>query len=327
MRRNAEAAVILCVPLFVFHGCLLLAGSGLLPCFTSGVRRTGRVSAPTGRWVIGGSGEGRDGGARMEPDAVDIRLLRDQLGRAWECDSPRDSAGSWSKLITNPSSIGSGTVLLGDPRAFAQVTSRAGVGSLGPVGGLAGWVLKVAGWLGIGGMDMISDMPRWKRTRWLPVVLVTERNPDGSGLGMALTARTGKLLGDYEGLMAFMTRPLHWGGPERRSLCMIHPYPEIEGARRLGESGLYQGGELESALAWVTQGQGTSLRFRFFVGQIKWGPGELDSELQAGHWFALSCDSNRILDESEDGQPLWTELAVAAGGVTADIAKQYDLLG
>jgi len=235
------------------------------------------------------------------------------------------------EAIAEPSSAGPGSVLLGNPKAFARVTDRAGAGSVGTIGGPSGWVLKVAGWLGIGGMDMVADLPRWKRSRWLPVVLLTERNADGSGVGVALTARTGRLLGDYEGPRAFMARPLHWGGPARGPLRLVHSYPQVPGAVPLGDTGLYAGGSLDDAQAWVTEGQGSSLRFRFFLNNIRWAKDELRAEVTRSEdrpWIPVRCSADLVLAEvdSIDDKPLWVRVAELAGGEAEAAGRRHNLI-
>jgi len=330
---------------FVCRSFSLAAGSFWLLCFTGSAflntwLRQGASACGARRALVvrraGKGTEGSDEGDKAESEedleAAYLEAARNRLTRTWQADSQSSrgrGASTWATLIDDYSKVGAGSVLLGDPREFAGVASRAGLGGMSTLDGVMGFVLKMASWLGIGGMDMVADLPRWKRSRWLPVVLLTERRPDGSGQGVALTARTGRLLGDLEGMTSFMTRPLHWGGPEKTLLRIVHTYAEVQGARPLGSSGLYYGGELASAMAWVTEGQGSSLRFRFFIGEVKWGPGELDAELEAGKWAALECDADILLDESEElsGQPLWTELATAAGGSLLETAKAYNLLG
>lgn len=223
-------------------------------------------------------------------------------------------------------------MLLAEPGAFSAAASRAGAGSLGQIGGLglASWLLKLGALLGFKGFGPLSDAPRREKARWLPVVLLGERNADGSAWGLALTTRTGKLLGDYGELPEFMSRPLHWGGPQEAPLIMVHPYAEVTGARPIGTSGLFAGGDLASAMKWVSEGQGSSLRFRFFLGRIEWGPGELDRELEAGRWRPLQCADDCVLDETHGenlrGPSLWAELAKTAGGAAADAGREYDLL-
>ena len=59
------------------------------------------------------------------------------------------------------------------------------------------WVLRVSAFLGMGGLDLVADISRWKRSNWMPVVLVTHIS-EQQAEGVSLTARTGILLGDIQ---------------------------------------------------------------------------------------------------------------------------------
>ncbi|CAE7221292.1 unnamed protein product [Symbiodinium microadriaticum] len=56
-------------------------------------------------------------------------------------------------------------------------------------------------------------------------------------------------------------------------VTMIHPYPEVEGSKPLSDGGLYLGGSLAGAQAFVEEGTGSSLRIRFFLNRIEWNKG------------------------------------------------------
>mmetsp|Transcript_12996 Transcript_12996/g.30370 ORF Transcript_12996/g.30370 Transcript_12996/m.30370 type:complete len:163 (+) Transcript_12996:2-490(+) len=155
----------------------------------------------------------------------------------------------------------------------------------------------------------------------MPVVLVTHRESDGSARGLALTARTRMLMGDFEeeGAMAFAIRPLHWGGPVESRLSMIHAYPEVKGSQSVADTGLHFSQDLLGARSWLQEGEGSSLRFRFFLGQVAWKAGELDAEIKRGTWLPVRCAREAVLDESleeRSGRPLWTELLELAGDPT-----------
>lgn len=262
----------------------------------------------------------------------DKEAARKLLERSLQLGSVPSSSeeGRWARSI-EPSSVGPGSVLLANPGRFAAASSRAGAGSAGVLEGPASWLLQAAAFLGLAGLDIVADSPRFKRSSWMPVVLVTAQEADGSTKGLALTARTGVLLGDFEaeGASAFATRPLGWGGPEDSSLSLLHPYSEVPKAQALGDSGLHLSRSLPEAKAWLDESTGSSLRFRFFSQCVRWGGGELERELQDGTWLPLSASCEAVLDEAQGlgGQPLWAELAAMAGGEAAELAKSYDLLG
>eukprot|EP00418_Pyrodinium_bahamense_P028322 CAMPEP_0179157794 /NCGR_PEP_ID=MMETSP0796-20121207/76972_1 /TAXON_ID=73915 /ORGANISM="Pyrodinium bahamense, Strain pbaha01" /LENGTH=114 /DNA_ID=CAMNT_0020859433 /DNA_START=61 /DNA_END=405 /DNA_ORIENTATION=- len=114
---------------------------------------------------------------------------------------------------------------------------------------------------------------------------------------------------------------------------MVHPYPQVPGAELLSEdTGLYLGGGLAEAQDWVEEGQGSSLRFRFFLNNIRWPPGELAAEVApAGGqktWLPTRCSADLVLSEvdSSEERPLWAQLAELAGGEAEEAGRQHGLL-
>jgi putative AlgH/UPF0301 family transcriptional regulator len=193
---------------------------------------------------------------------------------------------------------------------------------------LADWVLRISAFFGIGGLDLVADIDRWKRANWMPVVLVTDVSPNHAE-GVSLTARTGILLGDLEeeGALSFASRPLHWGGPERSPLLLLHPYEGVPGSKELGDSGLFVSRNLRQAREWLDENTGSSLRFRFFSNRVQWAAGELERELQNGVWFPVSASRDLVLDESQSvgADPLWSVIASLVGGEVEDLGNSYDL--
>jgi len=263
-----------------------------------------------------------------------LRTSRERLSRSWDADfSSVAATPDMGRAARDVTDVTPGTVLLGNPKEFIDTASRAGAGRMGPIGGgltpIATIFFKVASLFGVNALNVFADGFFGKKTRLLPVVLVTDRKPDGSAEGVALTTRTGQLLGDFQNIGAFMTRPLYWGGPEQSSLTMVHPYSQVPQAKSLGATNLYVGGDLDGARDWVEDGQGSSLRFRFFVRKVKWSAGELDNELAAKKWFPVECTSECVLDESSEdnsGKPLWAELATLAEGEALQAGRKSGVM-
>merc|ERR1719221_939977 len=103
----------------------------------------------------------------------------------------------------------------------------------------------------------------------------------------------------------FHSRPLQYGGPAEASLTMVHPYPQVEGSSQLADSGLWLGGDFGSAQSWVDDGEGSSLRFRFFLNRIRWSRGQLATEVRRGKgpgqfsfdqpWIPVRCSADLVL--------------------------------
>eukprot|EP00434_Breviolum_minutum_P027976 symbB.v1.2.024751.t2/scaffold2367.1/size81165/4 len=152
-----------------------------------------------------------------------------------------------------------------------------------------------------------ADYPRRERLRYLPVLLLTEVDKDaGTAQGVWLTLR------DF--INFFHSRPLLYG------VTMVHPYPEVPGSKLLSE-GIY---------AWVEEGEGSSLRIRFFLNHIQWRQGELAAELAPGEntWLPVRCSVDVVLSETDeiDAKPLWVKVAELAGGRLEQLGRAHDLM-
>jgi len=155
----------------------------------------------------------------------------------------------------------------------------------------------------------------------------------GAAEGVWLTRRTGRLMGDF--VNHFHSRPIHYGGPNDGSLMMLHPYPQVPGSKLLAEDGgVYVGGDFAAAQDWVEEGQGSSLRFRFFLNRIIWKQGELVREVGIGlapeqrAWIPTRCSANLVLSEvdSIEEKPLWVQIAELAGGEAESAGREHGLL-
>eukprot|EP00931_Biecheleriopsis_adriatica_P041834 TRINITY_DN23866_c0_g1_i1.p1 TRINITY_DN23866_c0_g1~~TRINITY_DN23866_c0_g1_i1.p1 ORF type:complete len:348 (+),score=56.72 TRINITY_DN23866_c0_g1_i1:34-1044(+) len=175
-----------------------------------------------------------------------------------------------------------------------------------------------------------ADAPRRDLGR-LPVVLVTKVSRGGAE-GLLLGVWSGKLLGDLD-LQEFMTRPLYWGGisivdPEKL-LTMLHAYPDMPGAVKVTEDGLAVSNSFETAREWITEGPGSSLRFKFFQGCVRWDDDEVQElSPEAGIWLAVNASRNVLLREPDSSfeEPLWVQLAEKAGGKLAALGAEHGLL-
>mmetsp|Transcript_46629 Transcript_46629/g.110881 ORF Transcript_46629/g.110881 Transcript_46629/m.110881 type:complete len:312 (+) Transcript_46629:75-1010(+) len=161
----------------------------------------------------------------------------------------------------------------------------------------------------LGGSEVLwNSMAR----RQAPVVLIT-RHDEETTEGLLLTERTGRLMGDY--VDAFYSRPLLFGGPVvgDRRVTMVHPYQQVPDCSQLGRIGLHVGSDVKQAQEWVDDPDNcaSSLRFRFFIGRVRWQRGELDQEVSYEHWLPMHVSRDLILSEEldRDGKALHTAIA------------------
>eukprot|EP00929_Paragymnodinium_shiwhaense_P016874 TRINITY_DN125564_c0_g1_i1.p1 TRINITY_DN125564_c0_g1~~TRINITY_DN125564_c0_g1_i1.p1 ORF type:complete len:350 (+),score=68.99 TRINITY_DN125564_c0_g1_i1:62-1111(+) len=305
-------------------GCVAFAAS----CFVSSGRP--RLSASGERWRLGSAASqfsriamAAASGSEEEAagDDTSVEVFRQSLIQGWGKDvgSSQSMDEHWAEEVdTNEGTknLRAGDLLIANPDGFI------GEGD-GPGPARIGMNEKLPS-------DYMSKRELYRR---LPVVLLTKVEEDGSAEGLVLSIRTGRLMGDL--VQHFMSRPLYYGGPDKASLTMIHPYPEVPGSRQLGDSGLYESGDFAGAQEFTDEGTGSSLRFRFFVQKVEWGFGQLSGELQskplisadlppaAASWIPVRASREVVLTEADslEDKPLWLRVAELAGDTGTNAGK------
>jgi putative transcriptional regulator len=156
--------------------------------------------------------------------------------------------------------------------------------------------------------------PNFRRT----VVLVAEHDEEGA-LGLVLNrpleTEVSEGAPDLVELVPDGDR-VHWGGPVQPSGGLVlvdFDDPELAGHLVLGSVGL-PGADTESEELLAV-----ARRARVFAGHAGWGPGQLDSELEADGWIVLPAEKEDVF--SEDAESLWTVVLERAGGEYALVAR------
>jgi len=261
-----------------------------------------------------------------------LEFTKERLCHQWYAPSEQDSV-FWAMEEMNLTDDGLpkvGTVLLANPDVFLRNGLRQNGVDFQEDTLMA--AVHRTGWRRQGD----EALPRRDRAR-LPVVLI--RHQDDAGIeGLHLDVWCGQLLGDL-GFRAFQSRPLYLGckpqdgsRSEKPMLSMLHGYPEMPGAACIGESlGLSDFSDFHQACDWVgPEGPGSALRFKFFLGFLKWSPSEAKRELsaQAGIWIPVRASTDLLLREPDSSfeEPLWVQLALQVGGNIAELARKHNLL-
>lgn len=129
----------------------------------------------------------------------------------------------------------------------------------------------------------LSD-PNFDRT----VVLLVQHDEEGA-LGLVLNRPTGKTVRDALKLVTeeevSCDDEIHLGGPVRGPISMLHT-DELRGNCEV-LAGVYYTVE-DELVNELLQVSGTPRRV--FVGYSGWGPGQLESELQAGGWLTAAAN-------------------------------------
>lgn len=263
------------------------------------------------RSARGGSQEEDEDG---EADTTNVELFRQSLLRGWGSkgigSADRGAMKTdWAEVIS-PDSVRPGDLLLAHPEGFVGEEQ-------GNMGTLRVGMLR----------QIPEDYPRRETLRLLPVVLVTEISSDGTTEGVTLGRRSGSLMGDYVNF--FHSQPLLIGGPHRSSIKMLHPYPQVPESTQLGEDvNLFVSTNFAGAQDWVENGEGSSLRFRFFANSVHWEKGELQKELGSKFWLPLRCSPELVFSEVDGprAKSLWAQVVELAGGEAEELAKEYGLM-
>jgi len=267
-------------------------------------------------------------------NSAELQFTKELLCRQWNAPCEQDSV-FWAVEEMNLLDDGLprvGTVLLANPDVFLHDGFWDSSDDLQE--GTPSAALRYTGWTR---QEEEAQLPRRDRARWrLPVILIRHQDEAGAE-GLVLDRWTGKLLGDLDpDLLAFQTRPLYLGynepPDEPPSLSMLHGYPAMPGATCIGEglafSNITAFGE---ACDWVgPEGPGSSLRFKFFYGFVKWSLTKAKRELssEAGIWIPVRASTDMLLREPDSSfeEPLWVQLAERAGGTIAELARKHSLL-
>jgi len=112
--------------------------------------------------------------------------------------------------------------------------------------------------------------------------------------------------------LAERTDPAHFGGPVEPNHVIVlieSEDPPTESLQVIGN--VFASRSLDSIQS-MARTKGPLLRFRAYVGYAGWGPGQLDSEIQANGWLHVAPDEDLVFDESLDNK--W-ERAIGKLGV------------
>ncbi|KAJ8613808.1 hypothetical protein CTAYLR_004919 [Chrysophaeum taylorii] len=134
---------------------------------------------------------------------------------------------------------------------------------------------------------------------------------DGGTVGVNLMKPTMLTIGEAAGVQgAIGENTLYEGGEAGgRGVLMIHAVQDLEGAKQIGDSGIFVGG-LKAAVERVAIGRNHPSDFKFFFNYVKWPKGQLDQDVQSGRWTPFDLPHDLILHQDDDGRPtdLWNKI-------------------
>ena len=140
------------------------------------------------------------------------------------------------------------------------------------------------------------------------VVLIIHHNESGA-FGLILNRITENRVYEVWKMVASETvdneDPLHIGGPVAGPLLALH------GEAQCGEKevlpGIYLCTQKSHLTELVTQTRG---EYRLYTGYSGWGPGQLESEVEAGGWMTLPASAEFIFGDTD---VMWRRAAQAVG--------------
>jgi putative transcriptional regulator len=147
------------------------------------------------------------------------------------------------------------------------------------------------------------------------VVLVVHHDDDGS-IGIMINRPTNlqpsAVFPDIAGAASY-TGVLYFGGP----LAPTRPYLLARQSDSVAETGIrivddvYLSGD-PSVLGSFSEPRRSNPFSRIYAGNAQWGPGQLQSEVNAGAWRVLPASAGTIF--SAEPEELWSRLKSAPGG-------------
>lgn len=124
----------------------------------------------------------------------------------------------------------------------------------------------------------------------------------------------------------FPDNRVYCGGLDQQDrVSILHGVHDLQEYSTEVMPGLYLGGR-SAVVTAVKERKFERGHFKFFAGQIQWGPGELEAELMAGAWRAAACSRAVLLKGCiQLPVPLWVEVSRLMGGeAAAEAAAVYE---
>lgn len=150
--------------------------------------------------------------------------------------------------------------------------------------------------------------PNFLRT----VVLLCDHQDEGS-FGFVINRRFEYTLDQLMNDLDMLKIPVYYGGPvQMDTIHFLHQYPDkIEGSYEV-LNGIFWGGDFETAVGLLKNGEISEDRIRFFIGYSGWGTGQLDEELKGNSW--LTAEANRKIVFHQSVDDIWKDSLKLLGG-------------
>jgi len=147
------------------------------------------------------------------------------------------------------------------------------------------------------------------------VIILIEHGNQGS-MGMVLNKRTSLFINDFfAGMEDMSSIPVYLGGPVATDhLYFIHSLGDIiPDCVKITED-LYFGGDFESIIYYILNGNPVDGMLRFFLGYSGWSENQLSDEIKDDSWLVGKPIPSSLIMQAE-GEMFWKSTVESVGGI------------
>jgi putative transcriptional regulator len=150
--------------------------------------------------------------------------------------------------------------------------------------------------------------PNFERT----VVLLCEHNEEGS-FGFVLNKPSILKINEVVEDIGKLEDIVFVGGPvQQDTLHFLHRNTSLENAVNICDD-IFWGGDFEDLLTKIDTAQVKTGDIRFYLGYSGWGPGQLETELEADSWIVCDTVTDTLLFDTEPAD-IWRKALDNMGG-------------
>ena len=163
-----------------------------------------------------------------------------------------------------------------------------------------------------GGILLIADPflkdPNFMRT----VVFLTEHGKEGT-VGFVINRQFENTLDELIPEIEGHKLPVYYGGPvQPNTIHFLHRYPDkVPGGIEVMK-GIYWGGDFDSVVDLINNGNLDEEKIRFYIGYSGWNAGQLEDEMKEKTW--LTVEAARHLIFHSDAEQIWKDSLKHLGG-------------
>jgi len=146
------------------------------------------------------------------------------------------------------------------------------------------------------------------------VVLLVEHNGSQGTMGFVLNKMIQEKMSDFfPEMKGFNEIPVFRGGPVGPDrLYFIHTLGDIIPDTYEVVEGLYFGGDFDIIKSYITSGNSTEGKIKFFLGYSGWEQKQLDGEIAQHSWLVGKIEQSKIM--KSEGELFWKKSLHSLGG-------------